>query len=348
MARRRWRPPARRLDGAARAAPGGHLHCLAAARGRRGPSHRRNAGALRTALALRRRTRRDVAVRGGRSCSRPTIGRRSSSPGRLPSSPASRPITPPRSARCSTEGNRPTAVARALAGATASQWRDRGAMLMKAGAADSAYRDYATALDLDPTDTIDARGVRACGHRGASGGRCRAAAARVDSVSRTGAGPARLARRASRDAWPFRRSDSGRHRSHEARARRIPRHGSSWRRCMRTAATSLVSHRRWRCCDATSRAAPQAGTSQPARASCGATSPPRCRSCAAPSSWTRATLTRTTCSARFYATAGDIGAGRDAFRTSLRLDPRDAVTYINLAQLELAAGQRDRRCRPVR
>jgi Flp pilus assembly protein TadD len=41
------------------------------------------------------------------------------------------------------------------------------------------------------------------------------------------------------------------------------------------------------------------------------------------------------------ATGGDIGAGRDAFRTSLRLDPRDAVTYVNLAQLELAAGQRD-------
>ena len=39
-----------------------------------------------------------------------------------------------------------------------------------------------------------------------------------------------------------------------------------------------------------------------------------------------------------HATAGDIAAGRDAFRTSLRLDPRDAVTYVNLAQLELAAG----------
>jgi len=41
------------------------------------------------------------------------------------------------------------------------------------------------------------------------------------------------------------------------------------------------------------------------------------------------------------ASAGDIGAGRDAFRSSLRLDPHDAVTYVNLAQLELAAGQRD-------
>jgi Flp pilus assembly protein TadD len=40
-------------------------------------------------------------------------------------------------------------------------------------------------------------------------------------------------------------------------------------------------------------------------------------------------------------TAGDIVAAREAFRTSLRLDPHDPVTYINLAQLELAAGQRD-------
>ena len=46
-----------------------------------------------------------------------------------------------------------------------------------------------------------------------------------------------------------------------------------------------------------------------------------------------------------YGTAGDVAAGRDAFRTSLRLDPRDTITYINLAQLELAAGQRDRRSR---
>ena len=51
------------------------------------------------------------------------------------------------------EGRRPPAVARALAGATAAQWRDRGGMLMQAGAVDVAYHDYATALDLVPTDT---------------------------------------------------------------------------------------------------------------------------------------------------------------------------------------------------
>jgi Flp pilus assembly protein TadD len=38
---------------------------------------------------------------------------------------------------------------------------------------------------------------------------------------------------------------------------------------------------------------------------------------------------------------GDIDAARDAFRTSLRLDPRDSVTYTNLAQLELAANRHE-------
>ena len=68
---------------------------------------------------------------------------------------------------------------------------------------------------------------------------------------------------------------------------------------------------------------------------------PRSRSCAAPSSWIQITPTRYNLLGAIRATAGDIGAARDAFRTSLRLDPRDAVTYVNLAQLELAAGQRD-------
>src|SRR4029453_180741 len=55
------------------------------------------------------------------------------------------------------DGRRPAAVAQAVAGATASQWRDRGALLMKAAAFPSAYRDYATALDLAATDkaTLD-------------------------------------------------------------------------------------------------------------------------------------------------------------------------------------------------
>ncbi|HVQ13775.1 MAG TPA: fused MFS/spermidine synthase, partial [Vicinamibacterales bacterium] len=53
-------------------------------------------------------------------------------------------------------GQKPDAVARAVAGATASQWRDRGAMLMKAEAFDSAYRDYVTSLDLAAdTTTLD-------------------------------------------------------------------------------------------------------------------------------------------------------------------------------------------------
>ena len=68
VARRRRRPPARRLDGAARAAAGDTSPRPGSGPAWRGPSHRRNAGALRAALALRRRTRRDVAIRGGRHC----------------------------------------------------------------------------------------------------------------------------------------------------------------------------------------------------------------------------------------------------------------------------------------
>ena len=271
MARRRWRPPARRLDGAARAAPGGHFHCLAATGSRRGPSHGRNAGAFCTALALRRRIQRDIAIRGWAQRSRPTTGRRSNSPGRLPSSPVSRPITPPRSAVCSTEGNKPSAVARALTGATASQWRDRGAMLMDADAADSAYRDYATALDLDPTDMTTLEGFV----RAATAARQEDdAERRLRAMIQSRGGPSR--RRGSRsrnfwDAWAIRRSDSGRNRSHQARARRSHGMGAACVSACGPRRCSFVYDKQRRCCDASSQTAPQAGTSQPASASCGAT-----------------------------------------------------------------------------
>ena len=85
-------------------------------------------------------------------------------------------------------------------------------------AVDSAYRDYATALDLDPTDTTTldgfVRAATAARQEDDAERRLRA----CDSVSRSRAGAASLARRASRNAWPFRRSDSGRHRGNEARA----------------------------------------------------------------------------------------------------------------------------------
>src|SRR6185503_13543546 len=51
-------------------------------------------------------------------------------------------------------GQRPPAIERALTAADATQWRDRGAMMIGAEAFDSAYRDYATALGLGASDTI--------------------------------------------------------------------------------------------------------------------------------------------------------------------------------------------------
>jgi Flp pilus assembly protein TadD len=47
---------------------------------------------------------------------------------------------------------RPPAIARALKDAGAREWRDRGAMMLAAGAYEPAYQDYATASRLDRTD----------------------------------------------------------------------------------------------------------------------------------------------------------------------------------------------------
>jgi spermidine synthase len=48
---------------------------------------------------------------------------------------------------------RPPAITRALASAGAAEWRDLGAMMLKADSYVGAYRSYITALDFDPADT---------------------------------------------------------------------------------------------------------------------------------------------------------------------------------------------------
>jgi hypothetical protein len=57
--------------------------------------------------------------------------------------------------RLLTTDQRPAAIARALDGAGATEWRDRGGMMMAAGAYERAYQDYATASGLDRTDRDD-------------------------------------------------------------------------------------------------------------------------------------------------------------------------------------------------
>jgi Flp pilus assembly protein TadD len=238
------------------------------------------------------------------------------------------------------QGQRPPAIERALTGATAGQWRDRGAMMISAEAFDTAYRDYATALDLESSD------------KGAIDGFVRAAAAarREDEAERRLR--TMILSRATDAAPRVALAQLLGMRGHLDDAVAIameattlaPADPSGWEQL-----ASLHADRG----DAVSleRAADVMRRDFPGRAA----------------SWYFAA------SARFlrnhadealslvgraleldpkYAdaynllgairgTAGDVAAAREAFRASLRLDPRDAVTYVNLAQLEMAAGRRD-------
>ncbi len=113
---------------------------------------------------------------------------------------------------------RPAAVTRALMAATASQWRNRGEMLMDAEAFDSAYRDYSTALDLDATDETTLDGLV----------RAATAARREDDAERRlramiqsrGAEPRLRVKLAELlgDTWPLRRSGDSCCRSNTTRA----------------------------------------------------------------------------------------------------------------------------------
>jgi spermidine synthase len=54
---------------------------------------------------------------------------------------------------------RPPAIARAFAAASAAEWRNRGAMMLKADVYAVAYHDFATAVKLDPTDSAALDGL---------------------------------------------------------------------------------------------------------------------------------------------------------------------------------------------
>jgi spermidine synthase len=237
-------------------------------------------------------------------------------------------------------GQQPSAVARALTGATASQWRDRGAMLMGADAADSAYRAYATALDLDPTDMITLEGfVRAA-----------TAARQEDDAER------RLrAMIQSRAGEPAPRVSLAellgiRGRFDEATAvateatRLAPGDPTAWEQLASLHADRGDADRLRQAAEVLRREFPDRAASWYFAASerflqgDGASALPLVhRAIELDANYADAHNLL----GAILASAGHIGAGRDAFRSSLRLDPHDAVTYVNLAQLELAAGQRD-------
>src|SRR5688572_17997975 len=236
------------------------------------------------------------------------------------------------------EGHRPTAVARALTGAGAVQWRDRGAMMLDAEAFDSAYRDFTKALDLGASDTTTINGfVRAA-----------TAARREDEAERRLR--AMIQSRATEPAPRVAQLLGTRGRFDEAvpvatdATKIAPTHVEAWEQLASLHADREDVDSLGDAAELLRRDFPQRATSWYYAAS---------------ASFLRGDVDGSLPLVRraieldpnyadaynllgaIRGTAGDIGAARDAFRVSLRLDPRDAVTYINLAQLELAAGQRD-------
>jgi spermidine synthase len=238
------------------------------------------------------------------------------------------------------DGRRPPAVARAIADASAGQWTDRGAMMVGAEAFDSAYRYYATALELGASDTTTLDGfVRAA-----------AATRREDEAER------RL-----RTIMQSRRSDATprvalaqlfgmRGRFDEAVAianeatRIAPADATAWEQLASLHADRGDAASLGRVADVLRRDFPQRAASWYFVASASFLT----GDVDSALMFVRRAIELDPKHADAYnllgavrGTAGDLGAAREAFQTSLRLDPRDVVTYINLAQLEMAAGQRE-------
>ena len=237
------------------------------------------------------------------------------------------------------EGRRPRALSHAFSSAAAAQWRDRGAMLMKARDVESAYRAYATALDLTPGDPVALEGL------------VRAAAASHQQEDAERRLRAMVLARATEPAprVALARLLGMRGRFDEATA-------------MATAATTVApaDPTTWEELASLYADGGDVGRLGPVVDVLRREFPERAASWyfAASATFLRGDLTNALLLVRraieldaghadahnllgaIHATAGNIDAGREAFRASLRLDPRDVVTYINLAQLELNAGQR--------
>jgi spermidine synthase len=235
---------------------------------------------------------------------------------------------------------RPRAIERALSGATAAQWRDRGAMMIGAEAFDSAYRDYTAALDLGAGDTTTLDGfVRAA----AAARREDDAERRLRTMIQSRATPA-APRVALAQLLGIRgHFDDAAAIAVEA-AKLAPADASAWEQLASLNADRGDAVSLGHVVDVLRREFPQR---------------PASWYFAASAAFLRGNVDdalllvqRAIALDPKYAdaynllgairgTAGNIGAARQAFRASLTLDPRDAVTYVNLAQLELAAGQRD-------
>jgi spermidine synthase len=237
------------------------------------------------------------------------------------------------------DGQKPAAVARALASVTPSQLRDRAAMLMKADAVEAAYRDYTAALDLSPANTMALDGfVRA------------ATAARHEDD-------------AERRLRTLIRSHGNEPAPRVALAQLLGMRGRFDEAiAVATEATMLApaDPTTWEQSASLHADRGDVVRLRPVVEVLRRDFPDRAATWyfAASETFLRGDLTNALLLVRraieldpryadahnllgaIHATAGNIDAGRDAFRASLRLDPRDAITYVNLAQLELNAGQR--------
>jgi tetratricopeptide (TPR) repeat protein len=237
-------------------------------------------------------------------------------------------------------GQRPAAVMHAVMRATAAQWRNRAGMMMEAEAFESAYRDYSTALEHDPSDetTLDGFvGAAIAAHREDDAER----RLRVMIQSRgVEPGP----RVALAELLGIRgRFDEAVTVATDA-TRLAPSHPAAWEQLASLHTDRGDVDRLAPAVDILRRDFPQraaswyfAASESFLRGDVAAALPLVRRAIELDANYADAYNLL----GAIHGTAGDTSASRDAFRTSLRLDPRDAITYINLAQLEQADGQKD-------
>jgi tetratricopeptide (TPR) repeat protein len=235
---------------------------------------------------------------------------------------------------------RPPAIERALSGATAVQWRNRGAMMLAAEAFDSAYRDYTKAIDLGASDQASIDGfVRAAGAAHTEDDAERRLRQMIQS---------RPAEAVTRVALAQLLGTRGRFDEAVSIATDAtmlaPTDASTWEQLASLHADRGDAAALGQIADVLRRQFAQRAASWYFAASArflsgdvGGAAPLVRRAIELDSNYADAYNLL----GAIQGTTGDIGAAREAFRTSLRLDPRDAVTYVNLAQLELAAGQHD-------
>jgi Flp pilus assembly protein TadD len=236
--------------------------------------------------------------------------------------------------------HRPAALEAAFAHATGADWRDRGAMLMQAQAFDAAYVDYTAALRLTPSDSAALDGLvraAAAAHRETD---AEALLRSLVSTQRSDAAPRvalakLLGSRGRLDEAVAIASDA---------TTTFPGDASAWEQLASLHADRGDAARLAPVVTVLRRDFPQRAASWYFAASerflagdVAAAMPLAQRAIALNAGYADAYNLL----GAAYAEGSNVTAAREAFSASLRLDPRDSVTYANLAQLEMADGRRE-------